>query len=214
MRSVNVNGTDQPCYYERFWPMAELQPRLPGRVRLPAAEREHRRGLGRRALHALHRRVAVHAQRQRAGRRPERGEQERLRADDFLVDEDMTRRPRAQAQMLLEEAFDSYARGYARLGEWLGASGRRKPARSVSGMEKESGGRRRGHCGHHERAIGGPSLVILPSLLASGFSLASLRLPRYQEYEQITISRSSLRETQSDVPCAMTIGRSANEGAR
>lgn len=126
----------------------------------------------------------------------------------------MTRRPRAQAQMLLEEAFDSYARDNARLGEWFGASGRRKPARSVSGMEKESGGRRRGHCGHHERAIGGPSLVILPSLLASVFSLASLRLPRYQEYEQITISRSSLRETQSDVPCAMTIGRSANEGAR
>ena len=68
----------------------ELRPRLPEHVQLPAAEREHRLELVDRNLHALHRRLAVHAQRERPGHRPELGEQERLRANTHLVDPRMT----------------------------------------------------------------------------------------------------------------------------
>ena len=71
-------------------PPAELRPRLPEHVQLPAAERGHRLELVDRDLHALHCRLAVHAQRERPGHRPELGEQERLRANTHLVDSLMT----------------------------------------------------------------------------------------------------------------------------
>ena len=67
----------------------ELRPRLPEHVQLPAAEREHRLELVDRNLHALHCRLAVHAQRERPEHRPELGEQERVRADAHRLDADI-----------------------------------------------------------------------------------------------------------------------------
>ena len=62
---------------------------LPEHVQLPAADRQHRRGVEHRHLPPLDRREPVHAERQRPGRRPELGEQERLRGDAQRVDADV-----------------------------------------------------------------------------------------------------------------------------